>query len=59
MVDTANAITKSPLVSGLKYHMHIVAQCLWAGVLEPLLASAQALDLAVVLVLTSHILIWR
>lgn len=59
MVYTENSITKLPLVSGLKHHTHIVAQCLWAGVLEPLLASAQALDLVVVLVLTSRILIWR
>lgn len=59
MAYTENAITKSPLVSGLKHQMYIVAQGLWAGALEPLQASDQALDFAVVLVLTSHILTWR
>lgn len=59
MASTENAITKSPLVSGLKHQMHIVAQDLWAGVLEPPQASAQALDLAVVLGLISRTLIWK
>ena len=59
MAYPENAITKSPLVSGLKHQMHTVAQGLWTGALELPQASAQALDLAVVLVLTNHILIWR